>query len=156
MSDQVIASDKPLTHAERRNLAAISDIMIPADITYGVPGAGDELIQNELLLILRTQHQAIINALTCLDELSSGAAGSFADLVPPERAEVAERFRRKRGDLAAVLVSLTLQVYYRDDRVLASLDMEPRAPYPQGYQVESGDWSLLDPVRAREPFYRKV
>ncbi|MGH7054344.1 MAG: hypothetical protein ACREFK_16060 [Stellaceae bacterium] len=31
---------------------------------------------------------------------------------------------------------------------MRSLGMEPRPPYPKGFEVESGDWSLLDPVRA--------
>ena len=55
-----------------------------------------------------------------------------------------------------MLSRLILQCYYRDDRVLLSLQMERRPPFPKGFQVEQGDWSLLDPVRARKPFYREV
>jgi hypothetical protein len=32
--------------------------------------------------------------------------------------------------------------------------MEPRPPFPEGFEVEEGDWSLLDPVRARPKLYR--
>lgn len=39
---------------------------------------------------------------------------------------------------------------------MRSLGMEVRAPFPKGFDVEPGDWSLLDPVRARAPFYRPV
>ena len=39
---------------------------------------------------------------------------------------------------------------------MRSLDMEPRPPFPLGYTLEEGDWSLLDPVRARPKFYRQV
>ena len=42
-----------------------------------------------------------------------------------------------------------LQCYYRDDRVLRSLGLELRAPFPKGYTLEQGDWSLLDPVKAQ-------
>ena len=44
--------------------------------------------------------------------------------------------------------------YYRDDRVLTAIGVEPRPPFPKGYEVPQGDWSLLDPVRARGPIYR--
>jgi hypothetical protein len=51
---------------------------------------------------------------------------------------------------------VVLLCYYRDDRVMHSLGQEPRAPFPKGHEVEQGDWSLLDPVRARPPIWRKV
>jgi len=40
--------------------------------------------------------------------------------------------------------------------VMLSLGQEPRPPFPKGHVVEQGDWSLLDPVRARPPMYRVV
>jgi len=40
--------------------------------------------------------------------------------------------------------------------VAGSLGQEPRPPFPKGHVVEQGDWSLLDPVKARKPFYRRV
>ena len=39
---------------------------------------------------------------------------------------------------------------------MASIGMEPRAPFPNGFDVQQGDWSLLDPVRARGKIYRDV
>ena len=44
--------------------------------------------------------------------------------------------------------------YYRDDRVLLALGLEARAPFPKGYTLEQGDWSLLDAVRHRPPLWR--
>ena len=55
-----------------------------------------------------------------------------------------------------LIANLTVQGYYRDDRVMLSLGMEPRPPHPDGYEVEQGDWSLLDPVRQRDEFYRRT
>ena len=37
---------------------------------------------------------------------------------------------------------------------MRSLGMEPRPAFPKGFEVERGDWSLLDPVRARPKLYR--
>ncbi len=49
-----------------------------------------------------------------------------------------------------------LQCYYRDDRVIRSLGLEPGPPFPKGYTVEQGDWSLLEAVRNRPPMWRDV
>ena len=57
---------------------------------------------------------------------------------------------------AATLVRVVLQCYYRDDRVLRSLGLELRAPFPKGYALEQGDWALLDPVRARAGTLRRA
>ena len=35
--------------------------------------------------------------------------------------------------------------YYRDDRVMVSLGLEARPPFPKGHVLEQGDWSLLRP-----------
>jgi hypothetical protein len=53
-----------------------------------------------------------------------------------------------------LLQRLVLHCYYRDDRVMISLGMEARPPFPKGYEVEQGDWSLLDPVRAMPKLWR--
>jgi hypothetical protein len=40
--------------------------------------------------------------------------------------------------------------------VVRSLGLESRPPYPKGHVLEDGDWSLLDPVRARLPMWRRA
>ena len=37
-----------------------------------------------------------------------------------------------------------------------SIDLKSTPPFPGGHEIEEGDWSLLDPVKARAPFYRRV
>jgi len=44
--------------------------------------------------------------------------------------------------------------YYQDPRILSTLSLKDSPPFPGGYVVDEGDWSLLDPVRKRNPFYR--
>ena len=51
---------------------------------------------------------------------------------------------------------IVLQCYYRDDRVMISLGMEPRAPFPKGHDLPQGDWALLDPVRKRGKIWRET
>ena len=84
------------------------------------------------------------------------SGGMFADLDPLRREAVAARVREAGGQSLLHLSQIILQCYYRDDRVMRSLDMEVRPPFPKGFAVEQGDWSLLDPVRARPKLYREV
>ena len=37
-----------------------------------------------------------------------------------------------------------------------SIDLKSTPPFPGGHEIEQGDWNLLDPVKARAPFYRRV
>ena len=64
--------------------------------------------------------------------------------------------RKSGGAPLMALTRAVAQCYYRDARIMQSLGMEVRPPFPEGFQVEQGDWSMLDPVRARKPFYRRT
>jgi hypothetical protein len=142
-----------LTAEQARDLRALAGAIIPPSRDYGVPGADDELIFNDILRSLERDHDDICRALA---QLAAVAGGAFADLGPERRAEVAATFREIDGAPLAALVRVVLLCYYRDDRVMRSLGQEPRPPFPKGHVVEQGDWSLLDPVRARPPMYRVV
>ena len=79
----------------------------------------------------------------------------FADILRrTEQARCLLDFRNEHKTLAGVLEAAAARCYYRDDRVMASINMEARPPFPKGYLVEQGDWSLLDPVRARGRIFR--
>jgi hypothetical protein len=91
-----------------------------------------------------------------LDELRHLAGAPLASLDPARREAVAMGWREGGGSAAATLIRVVLQCYYRDDRVVRSLGLEPRPPYPIGHVLEQGDWSLLDPVRTRPPLWRQA
>src|SRR6202035_477253 len=142
-----------LSAKQVRDFRALAAMIIPASQTYEVPGADDEKIFGDILRSLERDRGDIGGALADLATLSGGAS---AELEPARRAEVAGRFRQTGGAPLAALVRVVLLCYYRDDRVMRSLGQEPRPPFPKGHLVEQGDWSLLDPVRARPPMYRVV
>jgi len=142
-----------LTVAEARDLRELAGQLIPASATYDVPGADDDLIFAD---ILRSLERDTADARTTLKLLARLAGGAFADLPPARRAEVALQFKQEGGAALFALNRVVLLCYYRDDRVMRSLGQEPRAPFPKGHEVEQGDWSLLDPVRRRPPFFRRV
>jgi hypothetical protein len=140
-----------LSAEQIRDLRVLAAAIIPPSPAYGVPGADDETIFTDILGSLERDRDDIGRALAHLVALSGGA---FADLGPERRTEVTTAFREAGGAPLAALVRVVLLCYYRDDRVMRSLGQEPRPPFPRGHVVEQGDWSLLDPVRARPPMYR--
>src|ERR1700676_785314 len=129
-----------------RDLRVLAGTIIPSSSSYGVPGADDERIFADILRSLERDRDDICRALAHLATLSSGA---FADLEPARRTEVAAAFRETGGAPLAALVRVVLLCYYRDDRVMLSLGLEPRPPFPKGTVVDRGDGPRLDPARAR-------
>ena len=148
-----MSDNGPLTLARQDDLRAIAGVMIPASTEFDVPGADDPLIQADILATLGRDADLVREALDALAQL---AGQPLASLDPAQREAVALELRTKGGAAVATLTRVVLQCYYRDDRVVRSLGLEPRPPYPKGHVLEEGDWSLLDPVRARPPMWRRV
>ena len=148
-----MSADSLLTPAQRDDLRAIAGVMIPASAEFDVPGADDPSIQADILATLGRDAGLVREA---LDELARLAEAPLASLDPARRESVTLELRGKGGAAVATLTRVVLQCYYRDDRVVRSIGLEPRPPYPKGHVLEDGDWSLLDPVRARPPLWRPV
>jgi hypothetical protein len=140
-----------LSVEQRRTLRCLAEMMIPASAEYGVPSAADDAIFADILKSLGSDAAHVAAVLQRLDAISGGR---FADLDAERREAIAARLREAGGEALTYTSRIILQCYYRDDRVMRSLGMEPRPPYPKGFEVEQGDWSLLDPVRARPKLYR--
>lgn len=146
-----------LNENQQGTLAALLNSLVPADETFKVPGAGDTEILADILATAAPHGPALTAIPMALEAMALEVGDvTFAGLVPDKQVETAQAFMSTQPDLAALLTSLIAQCYYRDARVMRSLGMEARAPHPQGFEVEQGDWSLLEPVKARAPFYRKV
>ena len=148
-----MSADTALTPAQRDDLRNLAAMIIPESDEYKVPGADDAKIQADILATLGRDTKLVRQA---LDHLARLAGQPLADLDPAKREAVAKEFRSSGGAAAAVLIRVVLQCYYRDDRVLRSLGLELRPPFPEGYTLEQGDWSLLDPVKARPSMWRRV
>ena len=144
---------EPLTPPQRADLRTVAAMMIPASEEYKVPGADDAAIQADILATLGRDTKRVAAA---LDYLARLADGPLAALDAERREAVAREFRASGGVAAATLIRVVLQCYYRDDRVLRSLGLQLRAPFPKGHVLPDGDWSLLDPVKARPAKLRRA
>ena len=143
----------PLTPQQQDDLRVLAALMIPASAEFNVPGADDATIQADILSSLGRDAPPVREA---LDKLTNSAGVPLATL-DPERSKAIALALRDSGDAAmATLIRVILQCYYRDDRVVRSLGLDPRPPFPKGHELEQGDWSLLDPVRARPSMWRRA
>jgi len=145
--------DNALSPAQIDDLRIIAGLMIPASDEFDVPGADDPRIQADILATLGRDTRLVAEA---LDILARIAGRRLAELDPAQRKAAAMELRTRGGPAVATLIRVVLQCYYRDDRVVRSLGLESRPPYPKGHVLEDGDWSLLDPVRARPPMWRRA
>ena len=148
-----MSEENALSSGQRNDLRTVAAMIIPASTEYAVPGADDAAIQADILKTMGRDTEAVRAA---LDHLARLAGKPLAELDSTRRDAVANEFRASGGPAAATLVRVVLQCYYRDDRVLRSLGLELRAPFPLGYELEQGDWSLLDPVKARPSVLRRT
>ena len=137
-----------LDETETADLRAFAGTMIPASAPYKMPGADDELIFAD---VVKSLGRDLDDVKAALNKLAGIAA-----LAPEKRLAFANAFRAGSASLALTIARVILLCYYRDDRVMRSLGQEPRSPFPKGHVVEQGDWTLLDPVKARGPIWRKV
>ena len=142
-----------LTQTQRDDLRTVAAMIVPASDEYKVPGADDPAIQADMLKTLGRDADQVAKA---LDHLARLAGKPLAALDAAKRDAVAKEFRAAGGGAAATLVRVVLQCYYRDDRVLRSLGIELRAPFPKGHVLPDGDWSVLDAVKAQGGSLRRA
>lgn len=126
-----------LTPSERTILQEAAGLMIPADPSLGMPAASDPAILADIEKSIGRDLALVRQAL--------------ASFVPEQDVNA---WMNGGGLATRALGRVVLAAYYRDDRVLCALGHEARPPFPKGYVVELGDWSLVDVVRARAPFWR--
>lgn len=142
--------DTAFSDAEIRALGDIAGTMIPADAALGVPGADDPAIMAD---IVKSLGRDLADVRAAVAAIAAKSGGKFTAVDIDRREKLLTEYVAS-GGAASTLARVVLSAYYRDDRVLVSLGMEPRAPFPKGHVLEQGDWSLLDPVRKRAPFWR--
>jgi len=142
-----------------RTLEAVLDVLVPPDA--GMPGAGaPELgLAGRLEEGLRERPELapmVAQGLERLDALE-GERGSrsFAELEPADRRETFEGLAAEQPGLLGLLLLQTYAAYYSHPRVLEALGQEARPPHPHGFEVPATDFSILEPVRRKAPFYRR-
>jgi hypothetical protein len=101
----------------------------------GVPGADDAAIFADIVRSLGRDRDAVREALAMLREI---AGDDFAGLAEAKAETAAMTLLGRQDPVVTALGRAVLQCYYRDDRVMRALGVEPRPPYPKGRELEQG------------------
>jgi hypothetical protein len=144
-------AETALSATEIRNLRDVAGTMVPDSPAFGVPGADDPAILDD---IARSVGRDLPLVRAALAGIAARSHGAFGDLDRDRREALINDYYASGAAPIVALGRVILGAYYRDDRVLLALKFEARAPFPKGYDLEQGDWSLLDAVRARPPLWR--
>lgn len=152
-----LATDRPLTASQEATLQVVLDQIIPADESRGKPSAQDVGV----LAYLRERHadelKDIAIQLDSLNELAiDGHQRAYSELERPLQDRILEKRRTENVRFLVGLAMRTVECYYLDVRVMQAIGLPARAPFPEGFTVDRGDLSLLDPVRARGSIWRRA
>ena len=155
MSDNLIASDF-LAREDQQTLSTLLSAVLPANQELGTPAANDPNIMEDILRTLRpASNEMVVEGLGDLRESSQARFGiPFEECEDAQKVTLFNEMRSRNGNFYRTLSSVLLQCYYRNDDVMRSLGMEPRPPFPEGYEIPKGDLSLLEPVRQRGKIWR--
>ncbi len=148
MTNDVIATDHPLTTSQQQTLAALLDTLLPASDDGTMPSAQ----ALDLIGYLTEKNAEFIPVLV---EAIGHFDDGFAGLSLSDRYPVVEAFSKAQAELFDELLFHTYDCYYQDDRVLEGIGMAAGPPFPTGNTIEAGDLSLLDPVMQTSRTYRK-
>ncbi len=131
----------------------IAAMIVPASDEYKVPGADDPAIQADILTTLGRDTNLVAGA-------GPSGAPRGASRSPSSMPPGAMRWRRSSAAPAAApprpSSASSCNAITATTSVLRSLGLELRAPFPKGYVLPDGDWSLLDPVKARAGTLRRA
>ena len=139
----------------RETLRVVLDMLVPPSPDARVPGAGamaDVLrhVENAVAGLPAVRH-----GLDMLQDQAVARYGAaFAALDHASRSKLLGELATRDPALVQRLGLETVTCYYQQDAVVERLGLEPRPPYPIGYQVPAGDLTLLSPVIARGKIYR--
>ena len=151
----IISTDNPLSEAQRLVLGLVLNLIVPASKDGRRPSAAEV----DVLGYIREVESHTLGALrTDLDRLDAEARSThgeaFASLDPATRQRLVDALREREPHFLRTLAMQTVTCYYQDDRVVEAIGVGARPPFPEGYEVPSGDLSLLEPVRQRGKIYR--
>ena len=141
-----------------RMLEALLDVVIPPSSDGQLPGAGALGLTEHVARTVRQTPMlgpVVEYGLSALADLAAARrAGGWPVLSMEERADVLREFTATDQFFLPAFMFLVYSGYYQHPRVVEVLGLEARAPHPEGYAMDSGDFTLLDAVRRRGPIHR--
>jgi hypothetical protein len=146
-------TDTPTPLRDAAFMQAFLDLVIPPSADGKMPGAGSLGLAAEVAGALEADAMVGPLVRTGLQAVRDAAVtrhpAGLAALSPAAGVEVIESQLAAHPWLIMALGRYLYVAYYQHPRVLEGLGEPPRAPFPQGYDVEATDPQLLDKLRSR-------
>ena len=140
--------------AEQENMVrALLDEVIPPSRDGRLPGAGGlGLVEHVARTVRQTPmlRPVVEYGLTAIaEQAASRHPDGWGALSRDQRSELLLTFAAGDQFFLPAFLFLAYSGYYQHPRVIEALGLEARAPHPVGYEMDAGDFSLLDAVRRR-------
>lgn len=150
-----IATDARFNPAQQQLVGYVAGAIVPACSEQGMLAANDLHILQDILNT--ADFDAINGFCEYVETVAQQTLGcAFVALNEEQKYQLAQHLAHSNAPEVRGFVSLVVQCYYRDPRVLAALELAARPAYPKGYEVVAGDWTLLEAVKRRRAFFRAV
>ena len=136
--------------ADRYPLAAVLDVLIPADA--GFPPAGAIALEHVLSAAAASAElEALLDqALRAIAEAATDFSARGAD----ERETLLREIERAHPDAFDALVRHTYAGYYSHPEIVTRLGLTPGPLHPRGHRIEDAELPDLTRVMTRGPLYR--
>ena len=148
---------KKLNEDQLLDLNEILKIIIPSDQKKGLPGADEikfldflEKFHHYFIEVLSKEHIAIQSS------AEKKYSRKIIELNDAELFYFLSELKRAKDSLLNDLTLLVYECYYQHQSVLDILNINGRAPFPQGHEVVKGDYELLGPVKKMNKTYKQV
>jgi len=131
--------------------AALDRVVPPVGDLPGAGGLGlaEEVIKRSAADFRFTEAYAIV-----IDDLPS--PNEFLALDDDGRDDALRNAESSHPDAFGLWLDVVFTVYYMQPEVHQRLNWHGRSPQPEGNTMPPWDESVLDTIRQREPFWRKV
>ena len=138
--------------ADRRELlAAVLDVLIPADA--GFPPAGAIALEHVLSAVASGESEALLGrALRAIAE----ATADFSALGADEREGLLREIERTHPDAFDALVRHTYAGYYSHPEIVTRLGLTPGPLHPRGHRIKDAELPDLTRVMSRGPLFRQA
>jgi hypothetical protein len=154
----VPTAERSLTAADRETLRAVLDRLLPP--VGELPGAGAMGLAEVVERNAQRSPSMRSGLLSVLDALSLDpglhVTGGFQALKPEQQDEAIRTIEVSMAEPFAQFLRLAYVTYYGDPRVHARIGWPSRPLQPDGFELPPFDDAVLEKVRRRKPFWRRV
>ena len=141
------------TDVNEKVLSALLDRLVPA--VGGLPAAGKMGLAPDVIRLARRQDRFWGLFCGAMESFISQNP-SFVELDGDGQDRAIASFEMESPAHFGVLRDISYIVYYKDPAVHERIGWESRPPQPDGNVMAPWDESVLENIRKREPFWRRV